>query len=214
MKAIDFIQADLQRQASGRGRILIPAILAAAMAAIGLGLRRDFLETFSMPNLVPAALILVALGALYSLGRKPLVAGSAIAIALGLSLVQPQTSISLAKFAPPASFWPETLHCLALGVASSLVASLLLAALTTRLRPAPDRRAQLLCATVASLAGLAALSFHCMGPLVGHTLIAHWGQGLVVFPVAYAVTRAVFARQMKRAIGSDRHVRDLARLGD
>lgn len=223
MNALDFIQADLQK-ATARPRAWRPVALALAAIAAGLGLgaRRDWVDVLRAPNLLPALSMLLALALVprlylrrprgWQAGRVLLLAATTV---LALSLVQPQTGASLAKFASPERFWPESLHCLVLGLCGSGLASGVLAVAFGRWLPVPDRRWRLGVAGLSGLVGVCALTFHCMGPLRGHIVLSHWGQAVIVFPVAWLAQEAAFRRRMKGVLGaSASRLRDLGGLSD
>ncbi len=221
MKAVDFIAADTARAAKGRS-LAIGLGLAVLSAGLGLWLRGDFVEVFTLRNLLPAALMLVALVASFALysrnvpwAKKRLYFGALLAGILAVSLVQPQTPVSLSKFQDPERFWPENLHCLGIGVGVSSLISLLLSWLAWKSLPLPNRRWQRIFALLPGLGGLLALTLHCMGPLFSHTLIAHWGQVAIVLPLAYLQQRLLFRRQMEKVLGgSSKSLKRIADLDD
>ena len=220
MRAIDFIEADVKRVEKGAVRaVAIGLSLGVLSVGLGLWAREDFREVFTLQNLLPPALMLIGLtaGLAVYLQKAPwarkLVWLCVILVGvLALSLVQPQTEVSLSKFQDPARFWPENLHCLLVGAGVSLVTSILLSVLMLRFLPSPNRRWQTVLSFLPGVCGLVALTVHCMGALVSHTLIAHWGQVLLIFPFAYAQQRVLFKIQMKKALSG--HLGSLKNVGD
>jgi hypothetical protein len=221
MKAINFIEADLGRSNQSLSRLMIPSIILAFLAiGIGLGARGDFIEAFDIKNFLPATLMLVIVASLpwlyatqlISKKRKWVLFFMLSAVALIISLIQPQTPVSLHKFEMPERFWPENFHCLALGIVVSFIASLVLSVFTFLILPAPNRKWQRACSWIAGLCGLSALTFHCMGSLWSHTVIAHWGQAVLIFPFAYFQQRLLFRFQMKRILGQTQHLQNLEKI--
>jgi hypothetical protein len=47
-----------------------------------------------------------------------------------------------------------------------------------------------------------------MGPLVSHTLIAHWGQTAIIFPLAYLQQRFLFKLQVKKIFPSSTDIKN------
>lgn len=217
MKAMDFIAKDI---AKARPRpwlgVLVALAAGALMAAYGLGLRGDFEEVVSPANLVPPLAMTAALAVLLATylspgtwKRKAPWLGFSIWGFAVLSFVQPQTPVSLRKFLPPESFWPEALHCFALGTGASLLACAALGLLFWKAWPLPNRRWQRLLALVPGLCGIIALTYHCMGPLWSHVAVAHWGQALLILIPSYALMRAIFRRQTAGLVGTGTGLRDL-----
>lgn len=195
MKAIDFIVDDVVKSRRARTTTIgMGFMLTLISAGIGLGARGDFVEALRWSNLIPAAAMLGGIITLPLLrngnwDRKRVGILVLILIFAVLSFIQPQTSASLAKFADPEDFWPENFHCLVLGWIVSFICSTVISALTATALPSPNFRWQLVFAALSGMCGVSALTFHCMGPLASHTLLAHWGQSLLVFPVALAQFR-------------------------
>jgi len=222
MKATDFIYKDLEKSQGAEKVILsLSIILSLAMTALGLGFRRDFVEAFTLHNLFPPLLMFVTIGAslwAYAKSEKPWswkIKAILIfsALALGLSLVQPETPISLSKFQNSNRFWPETFHCLALGLFCSFIASIILTLIVFKFLPTPNQRQQMLCAMISGLCGLTALTLHCMGPLLSHTFIAHWGQAALIFPIAYFEQKACFAIVIKKTLYQNKSLKNISKLG-
>ena len=222
MKAIDFIESDIGPARPGFKRLgAISITLVLATMSVGLGLRRDLQGAFTWGNTLPPLGILsaIALFPWIYVSRLPLAHKRRALLALtvlilGLSLLQPQTPASLQKFQDPARFWPENFHCLALGVLASAGASVLLTAATFWWLPMPNRPWQLACAGAAGLCGVAALTLHCMGPIWGHVVIAHWGQIFIIFPIAYGLQRALFKLRLARFLPKGRSLQNLDSLDD
>jgi hypothetical protein len=220
MKTIDFIESDIGRTRPRRPVLgALSAALALAMIAMGLGLRRDLQGAFTWGNTLPPLLILVA-AALFpwiyvsraTATQKRWALQGLLTLALGLSLLQPQTPASLLKFQEPGRFWPENFHCLTLGVLASACASVILTAGTFWWLPLPNRRWQLACAGVSGICGVAALTLHCMGPLLSHVVISHWGQIFIIFPFAYGLQRALFRWRLRHVWPKGPRLRKLGSL--
>ena len=223
MSAIDFIQSDIKRsRPTFKLMIAASAVLSILCAGIGLGARADFIDAFEILNLWPAFLILVGIAIfpwIYISQKinnniKVALLTGLLALMMVVSLSQPQTENSLAKFRPYLSFWPETFHCLALGLLSSLFASFILTVLIFRFLPLPNKKWQVICAVVSGVCGLATLTFHCMGPLWSHIIIAHWGQAVLIFPVAYFQQRFFFSVRIKNSLGQISEIKNIAKIGD
>lgn len=223
MRAIEFIESDIKRtKVAGLRLVLISVSLVLVPIGIGFGTRDGFAEAFNLGNLWPPALMLLILSVfpwIYVSHNMPgrskwLLLGTLLAIVLLLSLGQPQTPISLDKFSSPEKFWPEALHCLFLGIIGSFIASTVLIVFLLKFLPTPNRNWQRVCALVAGICGLATLTFHCMGSLVSHTLVAHWGQALLIFPIAFLQQRLLFKNQINKVFGKNTKLKQLEKMAD
>lgn len=191
-------------------------------ALVGLGARGDFEETWTLVNLAPAAGMALAVllvpwiyvtRALAPSRKVGLLAVFAVLILLA-STLQPQTEVSLRKFQPAGSFWPENLHCLLIGLLASGLASLWLDLAFYKWLPTPNQRWQGIASLTAGATGLLALTLHCMGPLWSHIAVSHWGQALVLFPVAALQQRWLFRRRMNQVVGGRSALKSIEKLGE
>lgn len=218
---LDLIQSDLKRESQPKWRMaalaIAPAILA---AAAGLGARGDFIEAFLPSNLIPAIASSTAgiVGFFWIFFSPRLRSTQKVAryaplilAALLFSVLQPQDSISLAKFAGENRYWPEALHCLTLGIGIGFAGTVMMCWLCSLFFPTMNRTTSIAFSIATGWLAAVALAFHCMGPLTSHIIVSHWGAAAVTALTARGAQSWLFRRRMASVLG--RASRSIARLG-
>ena len=182
---------------------------------LGIGLREDWVGVFAPENLI-SNLLMTAMVGLYpvfyfqpkeagQLTHKPLPLIAALVLFLSLRKVFFYEPLTI--YANMAEFWEEIVKCLVKGTLTSALLSAASTLILFRLSALPTLTARSAALISSSLGGVVMLAFHCDSTSIGHTVLAHWGQGLLVITVAYAVQRVLILRTVNTVLaGRDKNL--------
>jgi hypothetical protein len=190
--AIDFITQDIARSQRPRGALDGLFALGVFLVPVGLGLllREDMKGVMEprtlIPNLLAALFIVLLCSVVFSrnyFGNRLFKIAFSILI-LGLLLATDRIFFPVGGlrtlYDSSETFWRESFRCIEKGALASFVSGLWLSVFAFTLASLPGRRWRALICASAGVSGTVMLGFHCDSSSVGHVLIAHVGQGILV----------------------------------
>lgn len=222
MDVITFIEKDASRakEKSRLARGLRAGVAFAIPVGLGILLRDDYDGVFEartfIPNVLAACLIFLMVWIALRAGRaswRLLFAGAL----LGAFLATDRVFFPLgARTAYPSldAFWHENGRCFTKGGGATVVAGLWLSFCAFATSSWPSRRGRAALAALAGTSGVIMLGFHCDSSSVGHVLVAHVGQGLVLGALVFILQETVFYFGLKRSFPElTAKLRGLHRIG-
>jgi hypothetical protein len=217
---IRFIEEDSAKgQMRGRGLCGVALILGILVTTLGLGFRIDYHGAWSLATLlpcIPMALIVFAFPWIANATRRVKLSLFLVLafLSLAFSLMLPDLSESITSFSSSSEFTKAAVKCLLFGGLSSGIFAAILLVLFSLVFPTPTRLTRILASATAGLGGMIVLGLHCSANERMHIVVAHWGQGILIYPFAYATFSALFKRKMKNVLGAESStVGDWSRLG-
>jgi hypothetical protein len=112
------------------------------------------------------------------------------------------------------AFWAENSRCFTKGGVTTAITGLWLSFCVFVASSWPSRRWRFLFSAAAGASGVVMLGFHCDSSSVGHVLISHLGQGLVLGALVFVLQQGLFRLGLKRAFPAlSSRLKDLHRVG-
>lgn len=222
MNVLQFIEEDAKKSRPDYSRkwltlglaILIPIIL-------GIGLRRDDLglwsiavwgSSFLMTICIGLYVILALSGAKSAFSTQRAILGVGVISMFALSFWRDDTS-GIHSYATDFDFWRETNLCFEKGIVTGFVMSVLLHLMFAKWFAVTTGMRRIALAAISGFCGVLMLNLHCPSTHIGHILIGHWSESLVVFVLCYSFQLILFTRAMKSTLGVHANsLRNLSKL--
>ena len=220
MNAIDFIAEDIQKIGpSKRMNALVALLFISVPIALAMVARRDELGLWTAPvwgsSLVMIMVLLLFAKILTATSAPPspvaMVVG--VGVLLAMSLWRDDTS-GVGHYADSHEFLSETALCFGKGLVSGMLISILVSFILRKFYPVLTRPQRLIAGVAVGASGILMLNIHCPSDHVGHVVLGHWLESVVVFFMTYGFQTWFFARLMQSTLQEHtRSLREFSRMG-